>query len=198
MCQACYLNLEQLRELVYLDCANCKVIKSLPEDLPNLKILSIYRTNIVSIPSYLGLEALYCFHSSLAALPDMPKLRKLVAHGCNIDVLRDDLFRLETADISDTKVSVIPNTLVNLSRLCADNTPITVFPKKLISLEWLSIENTQISEMPNEMPSLIFLNCSDTNITDINEDECPMLRKLICRNCPINPFEFNGAINVST
>lgn len=198
MCLVCDADSAQLEQTVYLDCGHCPHVRALPAELPNLKVLAIDHTGITRVPDYPSLEALYCFHSSVAELGDLPKLRRLVANGSQIAALRDDYFRLETANLADTKLRCIPGGLVNLRWLAADHTRISEIPPRLISLEWLSIRGTDVAQLPAEMPSMVYLNCSDTKISSIDEDECPMLRKLVCQNCGIDPFGFTGAMNVST
>lgn len=186
----------QLEELVCLDCSDCAEVEALPENMPNLRFLAIYDTNIRRIPAYPGLEALYCFRCPVVELPDMPKLRKLVANGTAIDRLSEDYYRLEMANIDDTNVTAIPDSLISLRWLSANNTGLETISRRLISLEWLSIENTRLTEMPEHMPSLQYLNCSGTGVTAVVEDDYPMLRKITCRGCPINPFDFSNRIDV--
>ncbi len=195
MCQGCELSVN-IEDVIFLDCSDCQSIKSLPADLPNLKFLAIYNTNISDVPAYPSLEALYCFSTPIATLPALPKLRKLIAHDTNISELRDDYYRLEYANLNNTNITDIPTSLISLSSLSADNTQLDSISKKLVSLEWLSVANTNIKTIPRMM-SLTYLDCSGTKITRINEKECSSLRKLVCRGCPIDPFAFKSGINVS-
>lgn len=194
MCKLCD-NIDA-REIIYLDCANCDAVKTLPADMPNLKILSIYNTSISEIPEYPSLETLYCFNTPLEYLPSLPKLRKLVAHNTNLRALNSDLYRAEIVKVDNTQIDEIPECLINLVSVSADCTNVSSISSKLISLEWLSIQNTKVVEMPEGMMSLQFLNCSGTEVSDIIEENYPMLRKIVCRGCSIDPFQFCGKVDV--
>ena len=194
MCEICDGSYDPA--VIYLDCSECKKIRTLPSELPNLKFLSVYNTNIEEIPPYASLEALYCFDSEIKELPRLPKLRKLVAQNTNLERLPEDCFRLEVVDIDNTNVSIIPESMISLRWLSADNTNIESVSKKLISLEWLSVAKTKISKMPKSMLSLQYLNCSGTDVSDIQTKGYPMLRKLACRGCPIDPFSFTNGLDV--
>lgn len=194
MCAACQSD-SNFEDIVYLDCADCKTIKVLPQDLPNLKFLTTYNTNIKDIPVYPNLEALYCFNSPITTLPELPKLRKLIANDTFLTELRGDYYRLEEVNINNTNVSSIPTSLISLTWLSADDTNLETISNKLVSLESLSIANTKIKTIP-EMLSMEYLNCSGTGVSHINETECISLRKLVCKGCPIDPFSFKSGMNV--
>ena len=191
-------NQKEFDDLVYLDCSDCENIKVLPDNLPNLKFLSIYNTNIEEVPSYASLESLYCFDTSIVSLPSLPKLRKLMAQHSNLTSIPNDYYRLEVMNINNTFVDTIPDTMISLRWLSAEDTDIQQLSSKLISLEWLSIANCNIETMPNEMLSLQYLNCSGTTISNINTSGYPMLRKLSCKGCSIDPFSFSNGLDVMT
>ncbi len=195
MCIICEDNFNP-DEIIYLDCSECKTVTELPPNLPNLKFLSIYNTSISVVPQYDSLETLYCFNTKVNSLPPLLKLRKLFAQKSCLTFLRDDLYRLEMVNINNTEVDSIPDTFMNLRWLSANHTKLTSISKKMISLEWLSIAHTNIETMPSTMLSLQYLNCNYTAISDINVDGYPMLRKLSCRGCTINPFDFDTGLDV--
>ena len=199
MCQICNNSIHEasLNDIIYLDCSNCQNIKTIPEDLPNLKFLSIYNTNILSIPSYPNLEALYCFKTPIQTLPSLPKLRKIFAQDSQLTIIPDDYYRLEVANLNNTSIVSIPDTMISLRWLSVDNTDIDSISEKLISLEWLSIQKTNVGSLPNEMPCLQYLNCSHTEISQVDVRGHPMLEKLVCKGCSVDPFQFANGLDVS-
>ena len=196
MCVICDGSFDS-NELIYLDCSNCDKVTSLPADLPNLKFLSIYKTNIEFVPPYQSLESLYCFETPIKTLPSLPKLRKLFAQDSELDMIPEDYFRVEVINVNNTPIISIPDTLISLRWLAANETSIESISSKLISMEWLSMENSNVDSMPKEMLSLQYLNCSGTKVCKINTRGYPMLRKLSCRGCAIDPFSFSNGLDVS-
>ncbi len=195
MCQLCCTEQTPtfLEQIIYLDCANCNQIESLPDYLPNLRILSIYNTNITAVPTYDTLEDLYCFGTPISELPHLPRLKKLLAQGSQLRALPADAFDLEMININETNVDTLPTTLISLKWLSAKRTKITEIPSQLISLEWLNIKDSKVGELPAALPSLQYLNCGLTTIKQINISGYKMLLTFYCQGCAINPTQLIDA-----
>lgn len=187
MCIICN-NLIDPESIIFLDCSKCPNVSTLPENLPNVKFLAIYDTNISVIQSYPSLEGLYCMNCPIETLPDLPKLRKLNATGSALKEIPGTLYRLEVLLVNNTKITNIPDTLISAITISANNTQISQISSKLINVESLSISGTQVQSL-EPMMSLQYLDCSNTAITDIPVDMITGLRKVFARGCNItDPF----------
>lgn len=174
---------------IYLDCSQCSQVTSLPDNLPALKFLIIYDTNIQTIPPYPLLEGLYMMNCPIVSLPDLPKLTKLNAKGSKLENISDKLYRLQTIMIDNTPIQSLPNTLISAVTISAnDCNQLTDISSKLINLESLSIINTSIDTIPSLM-SLQYINIGGTSIKQVPVDKLPCLRKVFARGCNLNdPF----------
>jgi len=71
-------------------------------------------------------------------------------------------------DCRDTKVTVIPDTLINLTYLdCGWDTNLSVIPVTLINLTELHCSNTNVTEIPHTLINLTYLSCWNTKVTVI-------------------------------
>ena len=175
---------------ILLDCSNCKKIASLPSNLPNLKFLVIYGTNISSIPEYLSLEGLYIMNCPIESLPDFPKLKKLNANNSQLISLPETYYRLEYLLIDNTPIQSLPDTLISIKQISANGCKmLTEISSKLINLETLLINNTAIETIPSLM-SLNYIDIGSTNISVLPLNHLKSLRKVFAKNCNLsNPFD---------
>lgn len=175
---------------ILLDCSNCKKIVSLPSNLPNLKFLVIYGTNISTVPEYPALEGLYIMNCPIESLPDFPKLKKLNASNSKLLSVPDTYFRLEYLLIDNTPIQLLPETLISIKQISANSCKsLTEISSKLINLETLSINNTAIEIIPSLM-SLNYIDIGSTNISVLPLNNLKCLRKVFAKGCNLsNPFD---------
>lgn len=176
-------------DITFLDCSNCKQVRTLPESLPNLKFLIIYGTNIQDIPPYPALEGLYMMDCPIKQLPELPMLTKLNAFGSMLEHIPDTLYRLQTILIDRTQIISLPDTLISATTISANGcSKLIDISSKLINLESLSIKGTALGSVPRLM-SLQYINIGDTSISALPLDYLPALRKVFARGCHlIDPF----------
>lgn len=189
MCILCN-NLEINIDTILLDCSNCKNITTLPNNLPNLKFLVIYNTNIKIVPEYPSLEGLYIMNCPIESLPDFPKLKKLNAVNSKLTAIPDTYFRLECLLIDNTLIQSIPETLISVKQISANACKsLAEISSKLINLETLSINNTAIELIPSLM-SLNYVDIGSTNISILPLNNLKCLRKVFAKGCNLsNPFD---------
>lgn len=189
MCILCD-NPEIDHNTILLDCSNCKKIASLPPNLPNLKFLVIYGTNISILPEYPTLEGLYIMNCPIESLPDFPKLKKLNASNSKLLSIPDTYFRLEYLLIDNTPIQSLPDTLISVKQISANGCrSLTEISTKLINLEILSINNTAIEFIPSLM-SLNYIDIGSTNISVLPLNNLKCLRKVFAKGCNLsNPFD---------
>lgn len=176
-------------DTIFLDCSNCKQVRALPGDLPNLKFLIIYGTNIPEVPPYPSLEGLYMMDCPIKQLPALPKLTKLNASGSMLESISDKLYRLQTILIDRTQITELPETLISAINISANGcSKLVNISPKLINLESLSIRGTALRSVPRLM-SLQYINIGDTAINALPLDHLHALRKVFARGCQlVDPF----------
>jgi Leucine-rich repeat (LRR) protein len=174
---------------IFLDCSNCTHVQTLPDNLPNLKFLIIYNTNIQVIPPYPSLEGLYMMSCPIVALPELPKLVKLNATGSKLESIPDTLYRIQSINIDRTAIVSLPTTLISATTISANGCArLDTISSKLINLESLSIMNTGFRSIP-KLISLQYINIGSTSIDQLPLDYLPALRKVFAKGCQlIDPF----------
>ena len=142
----------------------------------NLKILSCYHNNLVSLPPLPNsLQILYCSHNQLVSLPPLPNsLQELYCYNNQLSSLYP-----------------LPNSLEIL--FCDDNQLVSL-PSLPNSLEILRCYNNQLVTLPPLPNSLKLLYCNNNQLTSLP----PLpnsLEILFCKNNPtdefINPYTYS-------
>jgi len=186
MCEICDGTLDATT-VVLVDCSGCVNIKSLPIEMPALKFLVINGTQISSFHSYPKLEGLYMMGCNIRTIPDLPKLKKLIASNSRLIAIPETLYQLEFLDVSNTKVSSVPSSLISLTVLKASGcSTLSDISSKLINLEALTADRTGLTKV-NPLMSLTYINVSNTSVIELKG--LPMLRKVVAKNCTFDdPF----------
>jgi len=78
--------IDSIQNLTLLNCNDAPLITSLP-DMPNLKELYCYNTQITKLPYLPKLTILNCYNTQISSLPDLPKLSVLYCYNTQITKL---------------------------------------------------------------------------------------------------------------
>ncbi|XP_010519812.1 PREDICTED: TMV resistance protein N-like [Tarenaya hassleriana] len=158
-------SVEHLSVLSSLDLGNCKNLVSLPDEVCKLKFLKD-----LNLSGCLGLE-------NLPKCSGIMPLRKLRANRCNSQVigfLSENLFSLETLDLSECGLLEFPDILTLLTSLVEVDISKNDFEKVPPSIIRLTVlQNLDISycdrlhslpELPSSVSKLVAHNCSSLEV----------------------------------
>lgn len=181
--------LPKMECLTRLEAPLCRQLKSIPEGLSNLKILTIFHARslkeIPELPLLEYLTAYQCINLEVIK-GKMPFLRSLIAYyNPKLKALPDELSLVERIDVHGCRsLKIIGSNMNRLRKLDASNCPNLVAILSGIALITLDCyKSPKLKTIYHEMPLLKIFRCYKTHITSFPE-KLDALVKLICHTCP--------------
>jgi len=132
---------ESLEELT----ANYNEIKTLQNNLPNLKRLLINYNLIEDLHDYINLELLQITNNHLEIIKSYPRIRKIIANTNPLKYinLQPSLIYL---DVGDTLIDQLP-ILSNLKNLIVSRTKLTSLSPEMKNIEFIDLVGTPINRL---------------------------------------------------
>jgi hypothetical protein len=199
------LNINNLPEIITLNCPENKISSINLFNLPKLKILDLSNNKLTALDlsEFTSLEIVFCFWNNLISL-DLKNLNNLTDLRCNSNKLTSlDLSKKTQLNLLDCSYNQLINldisTLTNLEVLyCRSNQIKNLELKNLSNLTNLSCTKNQLTSLDVSMLShLKEFYCDENKLTYLDVSN---LYFLVNFNCSYNPLELliikNGVHNV--